>query len=300
MAKPDFFIVGAPKSGTTALSEYLRSHSDIFISIPKEPHFFSEDFPSIRYADGNLDAYMSLFDEPHDYSAYGEASVYYLYSSVALKKIIKFNPEAKIIAMLRNPVDLVCSLHSQFLHSRSERIKDFEKAWRSQKARREGKNIARLCFEPKLLQYTQIGKLGEQVDRLLSIFPTEQVKIIYFEDFCKSTKDVYESVLAFLGIKSDGKFEFPKINVNRAHRIGIVGTLTARTPNSVLKITSIIKKIAGIERFGILDRIRIVNTVTKPRVPLSHKLRREMVKEFKEDLLLLSHLTNRDLSGWLT
>jgi len=300
MTKPNFFIVGAPKCGTTALSEYLRSHPNIFMSIPKEPHFFTEDFPRIRYAGGDLDAYLSLFDDCYKYSAYGEASVYYLYSSVAIKKIIEFNPEAKIIAMLRNPVDLAYSLHSQFLHSRSESIKNFEKAWHSQAARKELKNISRLCLEPKLLQYAQIARLGEQIDRLLSIVPVVQTKIIFFEDFFRSTRDIYEEVLAFLGIQSDGRHEFPKINVNRSHKIGIIGTLTERTPKSVEKITAVIKKRTKIRKFGLLDKIKVLNTVTKPRLALSPELRREMIEEFREDIMLLSHLTNKDLSDWLT
>lgn len=297
MIRPNFFIVGAPKCGTTALSEYLRMHPNIFISSVKEPHFFAEDLPAYRYPK-DLKSYQSLFPASPEYSKYGEASVYYLFSKTAIKNIKEYNPDAKIIAMIRNPIDLAYSLHSQFIHSRSEKIDNFEKAWHLQSIRKAGKKIPRLCNEPKLLQYKDVAKVGEQIERLLSYFPPNQVKIIFFDDFKKNTKIIYEDVLHFLGLASDGRTEFPRINANRAHRIGWIGTFIVREPKSIQHFVKILKKFLGINKFNILNRINNLNTVTKPREPLPLKFRKEMYEEFKDDMVLLANITGRDLSNW--
>ena len=128
MKKPDFFIVGAPKCGTTALAEYLRQHPDVFFSDPKEPCYFCNDFPRKRYVESESD-YTALFRKAKSGSILGEGSVWYLYSECAIENIYQFNPNAKIIAMIRNPVDLVYSLHSQLVYSGEETISDFEEAW---------------------------------------------------------------------------------------------------------------------------------------------------------------------------
>ncbi len=123
---PNFFIVGAPKCGTTALYEYLRPHPSIFMPRHKEPHYFASDlgtYPFIK----TLDDYRRLFDGAGpQHLRVGEASVYYLRSTTAIANIRAFNPDAKLIAMFRNPVEMVHSLHSQLLYVAEENESDFE------------------------------------------------------------------------------------------------------------------------------------------------------------------------------
>ena len=153
MTKPNFFIIGAPKCGTTALSEYLREHPNIYMCTPKEPHYFDYDFEQYREVE-TLDEYLGLFEAATtEHIAIGEASACYLYSSVALEDIYQFAPQAKIIVMLRNPVDLAYSYHSQLLYASDENVPDFEQAWRLQDIRREGKKIPPRCRDSALLQY---------------------------------------------------------------------------------------------------------------------------------------------------
>jgi hypothetical protein len=120
--KPNFFIVGAPKCGTTALYEYLQPHPRIFLSRIKEPHYFARDlgsYPRIKTAQ----EYAGIFAEStSEHLALGEASVYYLRSAVAIPLIREFNPAARLIAMFRNPVDMVYSLHSQLLYVSEETV----------------------------------------------------------------------------------------------------------------------------------------------------------------------------------
>ena len=120
MRKPDFFIVGAPKGGTTAMNAYLGQHPEIFIAERKELHFFGTDldFSSPRITQ---EQYLSCFSEVQNEKRVGETSVWYLYSKQAAVEIKKFCPSANIIIMLRNPVDMLYSQHSQFLYNGNER-----------------------------------------------------------------------------------------------------------------------------------------------------------------------------------
>jgi hypothetical protein len=299
MVKPNFFIIGAPKCGTTALSEYLKSHPNIYISEPKEPHYFTFDFEQYRVTK-TLEEYLELFsDSTTEHIAIGEGSVFYLYSSVALKKIYEFDPHGKIIVMLRNPVDLVYSFHSQLLYSADESEKNFEKAWRLQDVRRHGKKIPRQCREPAFLQYAAIGKLGEQIERLFTVFPREQVEIIWFEDFVRSTKQVYDRVLGFLEVSSDNRTDFIRINENKSHKLGVFGNFSEKPPALLTNIALKARDSLGIERLNVLDTIRSLNTKVASRKSLTENLCMELTAEFAPDIKKLSQLLNKDLSHWL-
>ena len=298
MTKPNFFIVGAPKCGTTALSEYLRDHPNIYLSEPKEPHYFSFDFEQYRITKTRTE-YLNLFDGcDSKHLAIGEGSVFYLCSSIALSKIYEYDPQAKIIVMLRNPVEMIYSFHSQLVFTADESEKDFERAWRLQQTRRQGKQIPSQCREPAFLQYARMGKLGEQVERLLDIFPPEQIKIIFFEDFIKTTKNVYDEVIEFLSVPNDGRTNFVRINENKSHKLGAIGNFTAKPPALLTNVALKARDMLGIEELNILDRIRSLNTKVVARQPLSDELRAEMVAEFTPDIQKLAQLLNRDLSGW--
>jgi hypothetical protein len=298
MIKPNFFIVGAPKCGTTSLSEYLRDHPNIFVSKPKEPQYFSEDFPKLRFVT-SLDNYLKLFEKSSDkHLAVGEASATYLYSSVAINRIYQFNKKAKIIAILRNPVDMVYSLHSQFIYDFAEDEKEFETAWRLQSQRKKGVSIPKTCKEPLWLQYLEVGQLGFQIERLLSIFPPQQVKIILFDDFVRSTKSVYEDVLSFLGVPSDGRTDFPRINVNKEFRFDRLGLFIQNPPRFLYYFADKWKKIFGLEEITLRHKLRELATRRTSRKPLDPDFRAELVEEFKEDVDKLSRILGRDLSHW--
>lgn len=247
---PNFFIAGMPKSGTTALYEYLRAHPNIFMSSLKEPHFFATDLTFLFAKDApyrcvdNLDEYLKLFESVSDkHYAVGEASIWYLFSKEAIKNIYKFNNKAKIIAILRNPLDLVYSLHSYLVYAFNENEKDFKKAWYLQKERGKGHKLPKQGVHLGFLQYAQVGKLGEHVERLKYIFPNEQVKLILFDDFKSSPKAVYEDVLSFLEVPSDGRTDFPPpVNENPVHKISWLGFLFQRPPRILRKIIKALEK----------------------------------------------------------
>ena len=182
---PNFFIVGAPKSGTTALVSYLATHPDIFLSEPKEPHFFADDFPHYKDSFPDMGSYLELFNDASDssMSCVGEASVWYLYSQTAIANIKKHNPTAKLIVMLRKPQDVIHSLHKQLLWTLDEDDDDLSSALEKMPARAEGHCLPKRCREAKFLLYKEVVKFGEQLERLYETFPREQVHVIFFEDF---------------------------------------------------------------------------------------------------------------------
>lgn len=299
--QPNFFIVGAPKCGTTALSEYLRTHPNIYISTPKEPSYFADDFPAYREVK-TLTEYLEqcFVDVLPQHQAVGDASALYLYSSIALSNVHQFNPDAKIIVMLRNPVDLVYSYHSQLLYDGDENEPDFEQAWKLQASRKEGKNISVLCREPRLLQYAEFGKLGQQVEHLLNIFPREKIHFIWFDDFANATSLVYEEVLKFLAVPSDNRTEFERVNVNKTHKSSVLGKVTQKPPKFLINIAMKTKQVMGFSRWGVMDAIRGFNSETTTRQPLSPDFKAELTAEFTADIQKLSSLLDKDLSHWLS
>ena len=160
--RPNFFILGAPKCGTTALSAYLREHPRVFVSQPKEPHYFCDDF-DYYYAPGQRSEahYLGLFaDADERHLAVGEASVWYLYSATAARNIIAFAPDARIIVMVRNPVELVPSLHSQLRYMLDEAEPDPAAAWDLLDARARGEGLPDTVRVPEFLQYRDAARLG--------------------------------------------------------------------------------------------------------------------------------------------
>jgi len=297
--KPNFFIVGAPKCGTTALSEYLREHPRVFVSGPQEPHFFATDLPRLQIVKSETD-YLKLFVPAAEMNdAVGEASAMYLYSQKAIENIHVFDGAAKVIVMLRNPVDLAYSMHSQMLYSRDEDVAEFELAWQLIEKRKHGSNIPRQCRDTKLLIYDEIAKLGEQLLRLTEKFSKEQVKIIFFEDFASDTADTYRDTLNFLGVPDDNRTEFPRIKPNRRHTIGWLANFTQRPPSVLLNIAMRAKVVLGVKRLGAFPLLRKLNVVEKPRPPLAVNFARQIAKTFQSDIELLSKLTGRDLSRWM-
>jgi hypothetical protein len=298
-AKPNFFIAGAPKCGTTALYEYLRSHPQVFMPELKEPHFFSKDLITYEYV-RTLDEYTQLFaDATPEQSRIGEASASYLLSTAALPAIREFNPDAKIIAMFRNPVDVVHSFHSQLLYWSEESESDFENAWRLQDRRRKGLDVPKTCREPFWLQYRDVGRFGNQIQRLLSVFPPEQVKVILFDDFTASPQRLYEEVIDFFGINHDHRTEFPRINENKRVRLSWLRDFYRKPPSGLLQGYRRFKQTAaGKQLVGLKEWIVGLNTVRERRPPLSAEFRAELVETFREEVAIVSQVLGRDLSHW--
>lgn len=299
MDKIDFFIVGAPKCGTTALATYLSENTNINFAKSKEPHFFAKDFENYILTN-TYDEYKTLFNKKNNGSIMGEGSVFYLYSKVALKEIKNYNKSAKIIVMLRKPTEMVYSFHAQLVASGDENIVDFEKAWRLCNDRKQMKKISKITREPKLLYYDEIAKYYNQLVRLKLYFPNEQIKIILFEDFKRDTKQVYNEVLRFLNVEVDDRQDFPKINTNDEPISKTLNFFLKNFPQPLKNLYKIVKKILKIKApYGlIIKKIIKLNRREKVRKKLSEKIKNEIIKNYINDIKKLSKMLNRDLSSW--
>jgi hypothetical protein len=297
MRKPDFFIVGAGKCGTTALWTWLRGHPRIFMCPVKEPRYFADDMPRLMNRVANEADYLDLFKKAAaDHLAVGEASPQYIYSANAIRNIRAFNPEARLIAMLRNPVDMAHAAHAECLYWFVEDERDFEKAWRLQTDRREGLRVPAGCSQVTVLLWADMCRLGQQVERMLSVFPREQVHFILLEDLATDAKGVYEGALAFLGVPSDGRTEFPRLNAGKAHRSRFLGRMVQQPPRPLAAFRRFIEKRLGL--YGVWPRLRRMNTRPATRPVMREEFRRELVEEFRADVDKLARLTGRDLSNW--
>lgn len=296
MIKPNFFVAGAPKSGTSSLYSYLKEHPLVLMSWLKEPLYFLSDHPGMQ-AVTTLDEYLALFkgDDKTQYMAVGEASTLYLESTTALKNIHDYDCHSRIIVLLRNPVDLVYSFHSQLYYSLDENEPDFAEAWQLQSSRRIGRKVPSKCRDPYYLQYKKIGQLGRQVQGLLNIFPKEQVKLLLFDDFKAATREVYEDVLAFLDVPSDDRKEFPHYNVNRQHRSERIGTWLMKPPQFVL----LLRDKTNLQGTGVIQKLMTLSARTEVRPALAPELRAEIVEVFKGEIDKLAEVLDRDLSNWL-
>lgn len=298
--KPNFFIVGAPKSGTTALYEYLRGHPNVFMPTLKEPHFFSTDLITYHLVK-TQEEYLALFaDSTPAHRRIGEASASYLRSAAAIRNIHDFDPNAKLIAMFRNPVELVHSFHSQLLYWSEEVIEDFEAAWHLQDRRRQGLDIPRKSREPFWLQYAELGRFGTQAERMLSVFPAAQVKLILYDDFAASPRKVYEEVLAFLDLPSDQRTEFPRVNENKRAKVAWVRNFMRKPPPALRNAYRRLKRAVGEQRVvPLVDKLLALNTAKERRRPLSPAFRAELVATFRDEVAHLSRIMHRDLRHWM-
>jgi hypothetical protein len=216
---PNFFIIGAPKCGTTSLYYYLRTHPNVFLTTPKEPDYFSRSLtpewklrqrPAYRQ---ELSAYLKLYDGAKPkHVARGEASTRTLRCVAALQEIRSVVPDARLIAMVRNPVLLAQSWHAQKVAEHKEPVLDFEQAWRLEPARRRGEQLPARLSEVDALRYSEVAALGSQLERLFEIFPRQQVHVIVLDDMAANPRQCYQDVLRFLGLPDDGRAEFPTVN----------------------------------------------------------------------------------------
>lgn len=295
MPKTNFFIVGMQRAATTAMARYLGQHQEIVMCEPKEPHYFADDFPKIRKA-SCLDEYEKLFLSKTEARIYGEASTGYLFSRTAIENIYRYNPDAKIVVMLRNPVDMVHSLHAHLLFCGHEDEEDFSKAWKLQADRKKGERLSKDPRFHEFLNYFEVGLIGEQVDRLLSIFPRSQVKFILFDDFVKNPEGAYQEILRFLKLKSDERKNFERVNENMTYWLPFYYRLRKLIP---WWVRSFIPKFYALIGKDNLKISRLIFASQKKSPRLTSTQRQMLINLYTSDIKKLSKLTELDLTRWL-
>ncbi len=202
---PDFFVVGQPKSGTTALYEMLRAHPQIFMPASKEPWFFAEELlertpPRPEGTPRTLAEYRSWFAPAAPGQITGEATALYLWSHTAARRIAAERPDARIVAVLREPAGLLRSLHLQFVQTYVETETDLARALELERPRARGERIPRHTYWPRALLYSEHVRYVEQLRRYHQAFPAEQVLVMIYDDFRADNEGALRRVLAFLGV----------------------------------------------------------------------------------------------------
>lgn len=293
---PDFFIAGIPKSGTTALYEYLAGHPQVFFTSPKEPLFYAEDLGDHREI-RTRDAYQALFRHAGpQHRCVGDASVWYMHSQAALPRVRQELPDARLVVLLRHPVDFLRSLHWDFVWVCAEDEPDFERAWALQPLRRAGLSIPARCQVRWFLDYEALGRLGRHLARLLDTFPRRQVGVWLYDDFAQAPQRVYAEVLSFLGLPHDGRQVFPRINAGKQSRLGWLAQAQATMVQTLPRGAITLGKRCGL---GWLNRT-IVRLNTRPAAapPLREAFRRYLLDQFRPDIEILEDLLGRDLTAW--
>jgi hypothetical protein len=300
---PDFFLIGAPRCGTTALSTYLTEHPRIGFSRPKETQFFCTDLPGIGFHTADPQEYLNLcfgHCAGRNYLAIGEGSVWNLYSKDAVANILRFNPRARFIIMVRNPIDLCVALYEKRREMLQEDQPSFEHAWRLGDQRRQGKNIPAFFREEiGVPGYYDVASLGEQVARAFSLISEQQRLLVVFDDFVADTAAVYARVLTFLGVPHDGRKEFPRINEGQKIRYPKLWALVWGTMLRVHPLLDPVKRMLRVSTLNIYPRLsRLFLGNRSERQTLPETLRAEMRAYFDRDIRLLSATIGRDLTSW--
>jgi hypothetical protein len=320
---PNFLIIGAMKSGTTSLHNYLNQHPDVFMSPRKEPHFFAfENYPLQKYRESMelslrqsreilgqdrltyelpvtlLDDYVKLFKKAASETAIGESSTTYLYLSRSIERIKYYIPQAKLIGILRNPVDRAYSNFIFFRRNNREPIPDFDTALQAEDRRiREG--WASGYF------YRRRGFYFEQLKPYYQQFSRSQIRVYLFDDLCSDPMGVLRDIFRFLGV--DETF-VPDTTKKYNPSNGVVLQPKWRPINHLFNrpnsFKSLAKRILPDMLFHsiklILTKRQIAGATLLQFPPLSIETRKQLQNDYKNDIIKLQDLIGRDLSHWLS
>jgi hypothetical protein len=303
---PDFFIVGAPRCGTTALGRYLARNPQIGFSRPKESHYFTRlsGIPTASELQRDyLERYFAHCTDRH--RIMGEGSVTYLHMPEALQRILHFNPHARFIAMVRNPLSMLPSYHQRMLFLLQEDKKDFATAWSLEPERARSEHLPKRCLDHRLLLYSEVAKLGFQINRLFEIVGRDRAHVIVFDDLIAEPLTVYKKVVQFLGVDYDGQTTFERKLGSQMYRYGWLQKLLFAPVVRGGKIVDTLQRRKrkynedGSKQKIFIKRITGFNRIIKSPDPLSENMLDVLRETLRDDVALLSRVLNRDLSPWL-
>jgi hypothetical protein len=268
---PDFLIVGAMRCGTTALARYLGAHPDVYMAPEKETHFFD------RHFDRGTSWYASRFEPAGGIAAIGEATQSYMYDIEALQRIAQVLPDAKLITLLRDPVDRAYS-HYWLNRARGLERLSFPQAVAAEPGRlRSGSRRDRFVFS-----YIDRGRYLEQLKRICERFPRSALHVVIFEDMTRDARGVFRE--ACRHIRVDPTFAPPdlgrKINAHVTFRSPGLRRIAKRLPRTLARC------------------VGTLNVRKGGYEPMSPDVRSALADTFREDVRSLSAWLGHDLSEW--
>jgi hypothetical protein len=301
MALPDFLVAGVPKAGTTALHAALSSHPGLYLSPIKEPKFFLTDGPpptkggpgdALTYREHvwQRDAYEALFDAAPPGTLRGEATPLYLYDPAAMPRIQALIPDAKLIVVIRDPVERA---HSNWAHLWSaglEPIGDFVSACAEEERRIE-------AGWASFWHYTGLGRYGEQLERTFSLFPRNQVLVLRYRLLIDSPALTLDRICGFLGTDTEVLTEIPRENVTAQPK----ETHLHRAVSAGLRVSDAIGRLLpGSVATPVTHRLeRFLQRDRRERQPLTWEQRQALLPKFEADIRLLERTLGEDFGEWL-
>jgi hypothetical protein len=302
VALPDFLVIGAPKAGTTALHAALAQHPGLYMSPIKEPkHFLTDGPPPTRGGPGDVQTYRqhiwrradyeALFDGAPEGTLRGESTPLYMYDPEAMRRIRQAIPDAKLIVILRDPVERA---HSNWTHLWSaglEPIGDFVLACAEEQRRID-------AGWASFWHYTRLSRYGEQLEHVFSLFPREQVHVIRYRQLVDEPAKTLDEIFRFLGVARGVVTEIPRQNVTSHPE----ATLAHRT------VALLLRAYAALGRFlpvAVSDALtgrleRFLQRHSRERQPLGWEQRQELIPRFGTDLELLERVLGADFGDWRT
>ncbi len=275
---------------------YLKQHPDIFMPEHKEPQFFGKDLLSPTFV-RKRDDYLALFAEAEGEKRVGETSVWSLYSERAAKEIKEFEANARIVIILRNPLEMVRSLHSQYLYVGNEDIETLEEALKAEGERKKGLRIPKTATFVQGLFYRETARYFRQVQRYLEVFGEDNVHVIVFDDFKADTGSVYEDTLRFLDVGSNFRPDFQLVNPNKRVRSKILRDFSRHPPQRARRLVRAF--LPATVRHTLVRILTKHNTRYEPAQPLESETLKQLRTEFRTEVEQLSELLGRDLGHWV-
>jgi hypothetical protein len=299
---PNLFIVGAPKCGTTSLYEYLRHHPQVFFpyddedySRVKEPNYFCPELEILeKDAISDREEYLALYRASEAAVWRGDASTNHLFSETAAARIKQFCPEARILVMLRPPVEWMHSYHSELLRHQHEDIADFHEAIAACAERRAGRRIPARTSVPRCLDYLAMSRFAPQLERYYDAFGRAAVKVVLLEDIAAAPAETFRDILAFLGVDTSYSPEFHVFNETpRSGRLERMVTAMYKQAGVKHVVQQFVPYPARRRFLSLLRRQERKHAPPDPRDAALHSW-------CAPDVERLSALIDRDLSHWQT
>jgi hypothetical protein len=301
MAMPDFLVIGAPKAGTTALHAALATHPGLYMSAIKEPKFFLTDGPPpARGGPGDAQTYRehvwrrpdyeALFDQAPAGTLRGESTPLYLYDRAAVRRIRAALPGARLIVIVRDPVERA---HSNWTHLWSaglEPVGDFVRA-----CGEEERRIA--AGWASFWHYVGLGRYGEQLEYLHTLFPREQVLVIRYRLLVDAPAQTLDRICEFLGVEQGVVAEIPRANVTSHPEPTLAHRAVSLAQRAGTATTS---RIPGLTAGAVTGRLeRFLQRHSRERQALSWAQRQELIPRFEADVRLLEDVLGESFRDWV-